>query len=959
MDTISLQPLIQRFVQAQSSDPLIEEQKAEHRRRIETAARLLQLDRLPALSREELESFLQDTDTWYGLRWNKQEFWTRVFGEADQKLPALRENLADMVRRAEAGLGSSDFNDLLAVMPGIGPGYLSEILALRFPDRYWLLNKQIRNFFEAQGINLKAELPWGKKGNQGEQYLAAGRHLADLRRALSEATGHPVDYMFTDLFAYWFNQQERPSQQPDPWVERVARWQRDHLPPARIEARQEGEARARSLLQSKVGQFDEDDLRQFLADLSADWYSGKARHDRFMPAFYGALVNRMVETLDAFNAWTERIWNAADAELDTLLDEFWKRLEVSGAGTSLPTGILYLRESDKYNVWLPVMSDGLGLASDFEPGKMRTARGYRAYNAALNDFRERYALPPQSLDVILWKAKRESQPQKPESAATTFPGFVKDTFVFLQELAANNSDEWMNRDDSANKTRYRRVLREPLRLLFEAIAPTVAALDPTFETTVKFGKVLAGFRKRFPDEKGPYYAYLWGAFYRQGRTKQTDAQLFVNVHPTHVNVGFSVAGSRGSDILTRFRRNLQQAPALFLQLLEELPDDVHVATAERHGLTEREVLTIQTTDDLKPLFEADLIDVRRRYPADAPILFESDFSDEAGNLFQSLYPLFRFATIDDPEELGAIDVYEPEDEPEKQYTLEQLCDETFFDTDFWEEVKLLAHDKKQIVFYGPPGTGKTWVARKFARYWAESASDPGGDVQVVQFHPSYAYEEFVEGIRPQSIEIEGSDGQRRRELSYPVKKGLFRRLCDQARLHPQRHYVLILDEINRGELPRILGELLYLLEYRQETVLLPYSGEPFAIPANLYLVGTMNTADRSIALVDHALRRRFHFVQMRPDPDILRAYFENRSIPKMAWTADLLDLVNNQLEQDGIEWHLHIGHSHFMRPDLDDARIRLIWNHSIMSTLEEYFYRQPDRLQSYKLNVLKAALGQT
>jgi 5-methylcytosine-specific restriction protein B len=95
--------------------------------------------------------------------------------------------------------------------------------------------------------------------------------------------------------------------------------------------------------------------------------------------------------------------------------------------------------------------------------------------------------------------------------------------------------------------------------------------------------------------------------------------------------------------------------------------------------------------------------------------------------------------------------------------------------------------------------------------------------------------------------------------------------------------VLILDEINRGELPRILGELLYLPEYRQEEIVLPYSGDPFALPPNLYLIGTMNTVDRSIALVDHALRRRFHFVQMHPDLDVLRAYWEQRGSPEMMW----------------------------------------------------------------------------
>ena len=957
MDTTSLQSMIARFLEVQSSDKLILEHLESRRRRRETASRFLQVDRIPALTREELVSLLDDTDAWYGLRWNKEEFWRRVFGENDVRLPTLRETLAELVRRADAGLTATDFNDLLDAMPGIGPAYLSEILALRFPDRYWLWNKQIRDFYESQAIDVKAELPWGKKGDQGEQYLVAGRHLTDLRRALSEATGQPVDYLFADLFVYWANQQERPDQPPDPWVERIEQWQQEYLPPERLRARQEGESRARALLESKLGRFDEADLRQFMADLSADWANDKDRQDRFMPALYGSQVNRMVETLDGFNVWTERIWNASDAELDSLLNEFWERLEVSGAGVSLPTALLYLRDPERYNIWIPVMSEGLRITCGFEPGRMRTAHGYRAYNEASNDFRERYGLSPRALDVILWKVWKDARADKPDQAAVAFPGFTKDTFQFLEELAANNSEEWMSQDDRANKARYRRVLREPLRLLFEAIAPAVAELDPTFETQVKFGKVLAGFRKRFPDEEGAYYTYLWGAFYRQGRTKQTDAQLFVNVHPSYVNAGFSVAGARGSDVLDRFRHNVRQAPDLFLQLLRGLPEGTQVAIAESHGGKSPEMLTIETAEDLQPLFESDLIDIQRHYPSDEPILLEPDFADEVVGLFQALYPLFQFATTDAPE--GFVDTAEVEEveeiDAQVRYALDQLCDDTYLEAGFWKEVEALFDDKKQIVFYGPPGTGKTWVARKFARYWVEAATDPGGDVQVVQFHPSYAYEEFVEGIRPQSVEA--AEGHH--ELSYPVKKGLFRRFCDQARIYPQRRYVLILDEINRGELPRILGELLYLLEYRQETVQLPYSGDLFALPTNLYLIGTMNTADRSIALVDHALRRRFHFVPMRPDPDVLRAYFERRGQLGMVWLADLLDWVNHQLEQDEIEWHLHIGHSHLMRPDLDDTRLRLIWKHSIMPTLEEYFYRQPKRLQAYRLEKLREALGKS
>jgi hypothetical protein len=376
---------------------------------------------------------------------------------------------------------------------------------------------------------------------------------------------------------------------------------------------------------------------------------------------------------------------------------------------------------------------------------------------------------------------------------------------------------------------------------------------------------------------------------------------------------------------------------------------------EEHKAAEETLVAIHSKNDLERLKSAGVVTIERRYPADAPILSTPAFVDEVVRLFTDLYPFYKFVTTEDRQEiLRLVDkgTIEPIVDFER-YTLEELQRDTYLALDFWAEVEALLVDKMQIIFYGPPGTGKTWVARKFSKYWVESASDPQGEVAVLQFHPSYAYEEFVEGIRPSTIEA--SDG--RHELTYPVRKGLLRRLVDEALKWPERRYVLIIDEINRGDLPRIFGELLFLLEYRTETVRLPYSGESFAIPRNLYVIGTMNTADRSIALVDHALRRRFHFVRMKADGTVLRAFHASHPGGGMAWTADLLELANRQLEQDGLDWHLHVGHSYFMQPDLDEAGLQRIWEHSILPTIEEYFYRQPDRIKAYQLDKLRTALG--
>jgi hypothetical protein len=523
----------------------------------------------------------------------------------------------------------------------------------------------------------------------------------------------------------------------------------------------------------------------------------------------------------------------------------------------------------------------------------------------------------------------------------------------LRELGAHPEPAWLKR----HAPRARQAVLEPLRLLLESVAPELAAREPELETTVKQGRVLGRLGARPP--------LAQGAFYRRAVGRARDARLFVEVTPDGVRAGLAIAKAPGRLVLGQFRANLEVEPALFARALAALPADLKLWRD-----ADEPVPLPHTADDAAALADASTLVIAREVPAPSDVLRQPGFAADVAGLLGQLYPLWRFATSPDLASVAAsVDALEaaqpmapsaaepapavPAAAPSLHYDLADLSIDTMLAPDFWRDAGTLLGDKRQLVFYGPPGTGKTWLARHFARYWVAGARDPRGAVQVVQFHPAYSYEDFVEGIRPQSAR--GPEG--RHELSYPVTPGLFRRLAAEAGAYPERHYVLILDELNRGELARIFGELLYLLEYRQASVTLPYSGEQFAVPDNLFLLGTMNTADRSLALVDHALRRRFHFVPVRPDPGVLRAYLERTGQAQIVWAADVLELANAQLREDGIEWHLHVGHSHFMRPDLDDARVRLIWDHSVLPTLEEYFYRQPERLAAYQLDVLREALS--
>lgn len=270
----------------------------------------------------------------------------------------------------------------------------------------------------------------------------------------------------------------------------------------------------------------------------------------------------------------------------------------------------------------------------------------------------------------------------------------------------------------------------------------------------------------------------------------------------------------------------------------------------------------------------------------------------------------------------------------------ELADSLHVAQSWLQECIDLLNDRPQLIFYGPPGTGKTYIAQALAKHVADER------VRLVQFHPSYSYEDFFEGYRPKE------DG------GFKLMPGPMRKIVDQAVENPREAFVLIIDEINRGNLAKVFGELYFLLEYRDQNVELLYADEDFSLPKNVFIIGTMNTADRSIALVDAAMRRRFAFLALHPSEeptrDVLRSWLKREGHPTRV--ADLLDELNGRIEDADFK----IGPSYFMRSAVhSDGGLERTWRTSLLPLLEEHHFGEYDAVQvagRYGLDVVAAAI---
>lgn len=508
-------------------------------------------------------------------------------------------------------------------------------------------------------------------------------------------------------------------------------------------------------------------------------------------------------------------------------------------------------------------------------------------------------------------------------------------FELLAGIHANPTSQFYQ----AHKDEFRSEIEEPFaRLLYAVAAQLPAAVREVMETEKR---VVSRFLKN-DWGRGGAWDFYWGAFYPKGGKRTEGAQLITIIHPDRFEYGFSI-GDYGGVAQQRFQRNLQAYHATMTHLLDDpsggggfvLGDTTNYQLdAEGHVITE----VPYTWQDF--LRDPTLLGTRvvRIVPRQQVVqMAAGGLAAQIAQGFAQLFPLVLYAIYDDPMSAvaGYLEGPEPLDEegPDVQsvYTLAQVAEETGFDPAALENWVQAIARKGQAILYGPPGTGKTFMAERLASHLIG-----GGDgfSELIQFHPAYAYEDFIQGIRPLPHNGGG--------LTYAVVPGRFLEFCRRAE-KCRGTCVLIIDEINRANLARVFGELMYLLEYRDKKIPLSGGGQ-LRIPPNVRVIGTMNTADRSIALVDHALRRRFAFLPLHPQYDVLRRY-QAQANPDFP-VGNLISVLQ-QLNRTINDPHYEVGISFFLQSGLDSA-LSIIWTMEIEPYLEEYFFDQRDKVDEFR-----------
>lgn len=277
-----------------------------------------------------------------------------------------------------------------------------------------------------------------------------------------------------------------------------------------------------------------------------------------------------------------------------------------------------------------------------------------------------------------------------------------------------------------------------------------------------------------------------------------------------------------------------------------------------------------------------------------------------------------------------------------EYSAGDFLEDVYMDEERYNTLVALVRNKKNVILQGAPGVGKTFAAKRLA-YSMMGVKDTNR-VMMVQFHQSYSYEDFIMGFRPS-------------ENGFELKKGAFYNFCKRAEIDSENEYFFIIDEINRGNMSKIFGELFMLIESdkREVELQLLYSDEKFSVPRNVYIIGMMNTADRSLAMLDYALRRRFAFFDITPgfETEGFQAYKKSLESEKFDRLINCVEMLNETIAKDeSLGEGFCIGHSYFCNlKDTTDQTLSGIVEFELIPLIKEYWFDEPSKVKDWTVNL--------
>ena len=488
------------------------------------------------------------------------------------------------------------------------------------------------------------------------------------------------------------------------------------------------------------------------------------------------------------------------------------------------------------------------------------------------------------------------------------PGYSRQTVAYLKELILHTSDrKWHD----TNKDRYIRVLRDPTRDLIESLRTQyLQKLDPAVAATKRNLSSL----KKNDYGQGGYQDNFWAAFYDPAtKSKTRGCQLFVSFvgKSQRCRFGFALGGDSESYV-SNLRSAITANSQTVIEYVRNCPAGTLFridSTDQEPGNTAKEFVSLLRDGTLNWSTSIDVVQVfdLNNLPERTHTLV-----DEIGKFFEWVWPFFQCArsgtwavrSINEPSEMSDRPDDATEVDEEAPATLVDLSQISALPLEQLHDIEDALLTKQQVVLTGPPGTSKTYIAQMFARYFVASRHGQGqGSRSCLFMHANWSYEDFFEGIKPLT-----QDGQ----LQFAPRPGFFLEWIESLKNYdPTARHVLILDEINRCDTASVLGELLQLLEYRGRDVRL-LSGKSFRLPQNVYIVGTMNSADRSIGRMDLALRRRFLWIELVPNYQVLQTWLNRSGNNPSHFSAEALRHCNTLLADRGILPQQQVGHALFM-----------------------------------------------